>query len=1810
MSNVKVHTHTLLKLFFENNSLVQHLLDSFNDASLRKLDDIIEGFNPIEINHTFVPEDNEYKYKILINIRNPILSKPMIVEKDGSSKIMTPFDARNRNFTYASPLYVDVHVTASVYNAETRSWMVDQKKMPNVLIGKFPIMVRSKYCVLNDPNVRTTHEECRYDEGGYFIVNGNEKIVVSQDRIAENKTYVFVNNKDTQYSHVAEIRSVQENKFSVPKTTTLKFSSKPTQFGHYIRVSMHHVKQDLPVVVLFRALGVITDKDIARLVFYDENHPLVDELTGSLEEGNHIVCQRDAIDFISRHMSGLPNVQGMSEPLLKSLQVEAVKTVLSNEFLPHVGPSYEKKALYLGSMVKRVILCYKKMIPYDDRDSYVNKRIDTPGILLANLFRQYFGKVIKDMKNMISKEIQNGSWKATNSFINVINKVNMNKIIKSTIIESGLKYGLATGNWGVKSNKSKQGVAQVLNRMTFNATISHNRRINTPVDKTAKILQPRKLHASLYGVICPAETPEGVSVGLVKNMSILSGVTISSNSSSIRACLEKEGVTLYKTYRDYLMFANPEAVKVIVNGDILGVHDRPAVFYENMKRMKQSGVINVTTSVSWNVRGGEINICTEGGRCVRPLVIVDKNKSRIEDDDRMREARTWTDVVGELQIVEYLDVEESDHAMIAMTPADLQKGLKGFTYPAKYTHHEIHASMMFGVLASLIPFSDHNQAPRNCYQAAMGKQAIGLYTSNYRKRYDTLGHVLNYPQKAIVSTRAAKLMNNDALPCGNNVIVAIMTYTGYNQEDSVMLNQSAIERGLFGSTHYRTYKEQNNKNHSTGEEEFFCNPVDQNGIKLKPFNYKKLGADGFVPENTYVESGDVVIGKCMPHKSGLTISYKDTSVVVKNNESGFVDRICNHDHTQPSINGDGYMFTKMTLRSDRIPCIGDKFCVPADTEVLTSEGWVQINAVSPNDYVLQLDPATDVISFEKALSVSGFRCMEDDVITHVLGPSIDLVVTSEHKMWVSEDPKGTFGFKKAADLSGEEWYKKSGKFPQGDLESIESATELGMSGADFAYVYGVFKRRGVLNAFDQMPNVELPALSRLIILLNECEFSYLWPERGTMLYIYNPMLLECLKKFQKYVGVQTWVYEKALAQSFLDGFFDAEGAADTSVDDADALQLLALIAGDFSIDIAQGPGRWRKVTKVKNVTCEYEIKRFKAGHLGIHMVYCVEVPSHVFWARRNGKCAWTGNSSRHGQKGTVGMTYKQADLPFTAGGIVPDIIVNPHAIPSRMTIAQLMECVMGKACVAHGCYGDASPFTDCSVSDIADAMTQAGLERHGDEIMYNPRTGEQMPTAIFVGPTFYQRLKHMVTDKIHCLTEDHDVLTERGWIKIPEVRLEDKVATLTQYGELVYEHPTGVLHFPEYEGQMYHIKNTYIDLNVTANHRMLVSAEEGHGKWQPFQLQVASDIAGKRVRYKRDAQWVCEDYQFVLPGVETKFNLNNKDKILDMDAWLAYFGIWMAEGWTTGKNKIQICQCKPRVREAVFEVIKTLGYNCHAYADKITITNKQLFDYLSVLSVGAPQKRLPDWVWSLSERQSRILVHHMILGDGTWRNQSVSYYTSSQGLADDFSRLCLHAGWSATKYVHIPKGQETYIKGRKIVNAHDVLRLSVAIDDAHSQPTVNHEHVHTQEEEIYHYSGPVYCLSVPSEIFYVRRNGKPVWTGNSRSQNGPVVLLTRQPAEGRARDGGLRLGEMEVECNWAHGISSFLKERVMECSDNYRVHVCCKCGMMANVNPESKIYQCKPCNNTSMFQELRIPYACKLLFQEIQTMSIGTRFIT
>jgi hypothetical protein len=235
----------------------------------------------------------------------------------------------------------------------------------------------------------------------------------------------------------------------------------------------------------------------------------------------------------------------------------------------------------------------------------------------------------------------------------------------------------------------------------------------------------------------------------------------------------------------------------------------------------------------------------------------------------------------------------------------------------------------------------------------------------------------------------------------------------------------------------------------------------------------------------------------------------------------------------------------------------------------------------------------------------------------------------------------------------------------------------------------------------------------------------------------------------------------------------------------------------------------------------------------------------------------------------------------------------------------------------------------------------------------------------------------------------------------------------------------------------------------------------------------------------------------------------------------------------------------------------------------------------------------------------------MCLGDGHETATSLSYSTSSRQLRDDIQIIVQHAGYTSGFFKHVEEGSTRVDSSGRVYKA-NADNWHVQIRRKRLYPTLNHGHSTKQggqSEEIIQYSGKVYCISVPSEVFYIRRNGKPIWTGNSRGSNGPIVMLTRQCSEGRARNGGLRLGEMERDCFIGHGSSTFLKEKMLDSADNYRVFICKNCGMIANVNPDKNIYKCNNCKNISDIVQIRIPYAFKLLSQELYTMNVLMRFV-
>jgi DNA-directed RNA polymerase beta subunit len=506
----------IIESYFRGQHLerfVRHQLESYNNFVGYQIIKTIEMFNPVHIasEQDFDPVSKKHSLEIFITFENFHIYRPQIHENNGAIKLMFPQEARLRNFTYASSTTVDINIKYIIRTGPNlENTQTIYKTIPKVHIGKLPIMLKSNICVLNQYKhfENTQTGECKFDAGGYFIINGSEKTVLGQERAAENRVYCFnISKNDTKYTWKAEIKSVPDFKCISPKQINMMLSSKNNGFGNAICVELPRVKLPIPLFIVFRALGIISDKEICAKIILDiqedKNKLFLEALQASIIEANKYITQEECIKYITSHVMYTPINMDKETGIRK--KHEFTLEILHNDLFPHCH-NMEQKIYFLGYMAKKLLMASFEIIKQDDRDSYLNKRVDLTGTLLNNLYRNYFNKLVKDMEKQIIREINTGSWKSTDDYENIINLTNIYKIIKSTTIENGLKRALSTGDFGIKhTNSNKVGVAQVLNRLNYVSSLSHARRISTPTDKSGKLIPPRKLHNTSWGFLCPAE---------------------------------------------------------------------------------------------------------------------------------------------------------------------------------------------------------------------------------------------------------------------------------------------------------------------------------------------------------------------------------------------------------------------------------------------------------------------------------------------------------------------------------------------------------------------------------------------------------------------------------------------------------------------------------------------------------------------------------------------------------------------------------------------------------------------------------------------------------------------------------------------------------------------------------------------------------------------------------------------------------------------------------------------------------------------------------------------------------------------------------------------------------------------------------------------------------------------------------------------------------------------------------------------------------------------------------------------------------
>ena len=974
----------------------QHL-NSFDEFLENGLQEIINEVQQIEI------ENAEYPYTIKLGKIK--FQEPRMMELDGSITHTTPAESRLRNVSYVAPLQMESSVIEDGKTLESKP----------IHIGDIPVMVKSNACILRSftPQKLIDHGEDPEDPGGYFIINGSERVIVGLEDLSYNKIIVDTDkvggkkiHKAKVYSSIVGYRAKLELILKDDGLIVAKIPGSPV---------------DIPVITLIRALGLETNDEIINAV------SLVDQIQAELEssfEKTEVNTSKDAIVYISKRIA-----PGM----LEEFQIKRAETLLDWGLLPHLGKHPEnrrEKAQFLGEAACKLLELKLGWIEIDDKDHYGNKVIKFAGQMLADLFRTAFRNLVRDMKYQLERSGQKRGINAVAA------------AVRPGIISDKLNNAIATGNWG----RGRVGITQLLDRTNYLSTISHLRRVQSPLSRTQPNFEARDLHSTHFGRICPSETPEGSNCGLVKNLALSAIISISVDSSDVRQKLDDLGV---EDFLDVSNSVKKTGSRVFLDGKFIGYFPDGEELISSLRELRRNNKINSHVGISLHTPEEEgatkrLYINCNAGRVLRPVILIKDGKSLLTNDlieKTSKKLVSWLDLIR-MGVIELIDANEEENCDITFD----EKNTK------KFTHLEIFSSSILGAGASIIPYPEHNQSPRNTYESAMAKQSLGFSTPMMNTSTYVRQHFMLYPQTPIVSTKAMDLLGLEKRPAGQNCVVAVLPFDGYNIEDAIVLSQSSVDRGLGRTFFYRIY-ESEAKQYPGGMRDSFQIPnPDENirGYKGEK-SYRLLEEDGIVATESTVKGGDILIGKTSPPRfmedyrefESQGPYRRDTSVGVRPTENGVVDTI-----VMTQANEGGKMF-KVRVRDMRIPEIGDKF------------------------------------------------------------------------------------------------------------------------------------------------------------------------------------------------------------------------------------------------------------------------------------------------------------ASRHGQKGVLGILAKQEDLPYTADGISPDVLINPHAFPSRMTVGMMMESITGKAAALRGSKFDGSAFVGEKIDQVRDIMKDAGFKYSGKEIMYDGRTGKPFPVEVFIGIVYYQKLHHMVADKIH-----------------------------------------------------------------------------------------------------------------------------------------------------------------------------------------------------------------------------------------------------------------------------------------------------------------------------------------------------------------------------------------------------------------------------------------------------------------------------
>lgn len=873
----------LLPAFLQVKGLVKQHIDSYNYFVDVDIKNIVKANNKIT---------SDVDPRFWLKYTDIHVGFPDRTDLDAIDKSITPHECRLRDITYSAPILVTIQYTRGK----------NVVRRPNVNIGRLPIMLRSSKCVLTGRSEAqlARMSECPLDPGGYFVVKGTEKVILVQEQLSKNRIIVETD----------PVKGVVQASCTSSTHGGLKSKTYVATKKGKIYLRHNSIHDDVPIVVALKALGIQSDKEIL-LLTAGNTEAYKSTFSANLEEAAklRVFTRHQALEWIGSRVKVNRKVVGPKRPAWEEA-MEALATIVLAH-VPVAGMNFRSKAIFVATMTRRVLMAMLDEKLVDDRDYVGNKRLELAGQLLALLFEDLFKTFNANLKASVDKVLKKPS--RTNEF-DAFNTMQF----QGDHITSGFVRAISTGNWSLKRFKMERaGVTHVLSRLSFISALGMMTRISSQFEKTRKVSGPRALQPSQWGVLCPSDTPEGEACGLVKNLALMTHITTDVEEEPIICLAYMLGVEDISMATGTEIYG-PRTFVVNVNGTIIGLTRHPARFVTNFRRLRRSGRFSEFVSVYVHYHHRAVHIASDGGRICRPLIIVENGHPRVttEHIQQLKAGAFTFDDFLRKGLVEYLDVNEENDSYIALYESNI--------VPAT-THLEIEPFTVLGAVAGLIPYPHHNQSPRNTYQCAMGKQAIGAIAYNQFNRIDTLLYLSVYPQQPMVKTKTIELIGYDRLPAGQNATVAVMCYSGYDIEDALILNKASLDRG-YGRCQVLRKNSTLIRKYPNGTFDRLADaPLDENGSIQKKYDIIQL--DGLAGVGERVDPGDVYVNKQTPTNANdntftgqaATVPYKNTPLTYKSPVAGYVDKVLVSDTENDQT------LIKVLIRQTRRPELGDKF---------------------------------------------------------------------------------------------------------------------------------------------------------------------------------------------------------------------------------------------------------------------------------------------------------------------------------------------------------------------------------------------------------------------------------------------------------------------------------------------------------------------------------------------------------------------------------------------------------------------------------------------------------------------------------------------------------------------------------------------------------------------------------------------------------------------------------------------------------------------------------------------------------------------